>query len=106
MAYVVAIELDNEQTTYKVFRESAGAIKLFKAARNSEYWGSSVTLREGGETTVLGCKMYKTATADVRESVRLVKEGNAERFYEPMSDRDKKLLDELMAAIDDKPTPT
>ncbi len=101
MAYVVAIELDNKQTNYKVFTRSADAIRLYNAALDSR--GGSIVLRGGEEATVLGCKMYKTATADVRESVRLVKEGKAERFFRPLSDLEEKQLDELSAPITGKP---
>jgi Na+-transporting NADH:ubiquinone oxidoreductase subunit NqrF len=79
--YVVAIQLDDDTTDYKVFEKSTDAIARF----DRYHLGQTVRKRDKSEVEILSMSMYKAKTADVREAVRLVKAGEAERFYKPLS---------------------
>jgi len=79
--YVVEIELDDGTTDYKVFQRSADAIARF----DRFYSAQTVRKRDRTKVEIISMKMYKADTVDVREAVRLVKNGKAERFYKPSS---------------------
>jgi len=103
--YVVVVEFDNEEKDYKVYEHRSDAVAHFELAHTHKRLGKISKLRSGEEVTVLDCKVFKPYTADAREAVRLVKEGKAERFYQPMTDRNKQLLDKFQTdtpVVDDK----
>src|SRR5262249_8979851 len=87
--YVVVVEFDNEEKDYTVYKRRSDAVAHFELAHTHKRLGKISKLRSGEEVTVLDCKVFKPYTADAREAVRLVKEGKAERFYQPMTDRNK-----------------
>ena len=103
--YVVVVEFDNEEKDYTVYERRSDAVAHFELAHTHKRLGKISKLRSGEEVTVLDCKVFKPYTADAREAVRLVKEGKAERFYQPMTDRNKQLLDKFQTdtpVVDDK----
>jgi hypothetical protein len=103
--YVVVVEFDNEEKDYKVYEHRSDAVAHFELAHTHKRLGKISKLRSSEEVTVLDCKVFKPYTADAREAVRLVKEGKAERFYQPMTDRNKQLLDKFQTdtpVVDDK----
>ena len=78
MLYVVVIEKEGGEKDYKVFSRSGDAIRRHDAA--SHYINSREPVSIGGseETRVIACSMFRAATGNVREAVRLVVAGSAE----------------------------
>jgi hypothetical protein len=77
MLYVVVIEKEDAKKDYKVYTKSADAIRRHRTA--SYHVASSEPARIGGEEMrVVSCSMFRAATNDVREAIRLVNSGSAE----------------------------
>ena len=74
MRYVVVIEKDDGTRDYKVFSKSADAIRRHDTALHYVNSGNPVSVSGQDET----CRsMFKAATDDAREAVRLVTAGSA-----------------------------
>src|SRR5262249_28894358 len=98
---IVVLELDDGTVDYKVFSKSADAIARYERAFEAQRDGTPVITRKGAdETMLLSCKMFKANTADVREAARLVKEGKAEPFSRPLSDREERDLQTLSKMLE------
>jgi hypothetical protein len=78
MLYVVVIEREDAKKDYKVYAKSADAIRRHRTA--SYHVASSEPARIGGEEMcIVSCSMFRAATNDVREAIRLVNSGSAEQ---------------------------
>lgn len=78
MRYVVVIEKDDGTRDYKVFSKSADAIRRHDTALHYVNSGNPVSVSGQDETCLTACSMFKAATDDAREAVRLVTAGSAE----------------------------
>jgi hypothetical protein len=77
--YIVVRNLeDGRPPDYKVFTASSNAVSLAQATRQDPY----VRLKNGDEARVVGCKIYKAPTTDVREAIRMLEDGRATPLYE------------------------
>jgi hypothetical protein len=78
MRYVVVIEKDDGTKDYKVFSKSADAIRRHDTASYYVNSGDPISVSGQDETCLAACSMFKVATDDAREAVRLVVAGSAE----------------------------
>jgi hypothetical protein len=75
--YVVVIETEDGSPDYKVFSNSADAVKRYNIAVAA----SGNPARVAGKlTTVISCGLFKANAPNVRDAIQLVKDGRGEPF--------------------------